>query len=155
MTFERMGIMTEWEERYEDRSLRGGNDKHDGRFSNGGWLGGFCACTSVFSLFLSSCSCCSLFAKLEHWETPFASVTEAVLTVGSPVRPAHPSSHFGSAKPLSCLSEINSREEKGKKGGEALRSVLNRAFALVLISIVMWFLLLFLFHPGSPCWFFF
>ncbi|KAM6527881.1 hypothetical protein FALCPG4_008918 [Fusarium falciforme] len=105
MTFERMGIMTEWEERNEDRSLRGGNDKYDGRFSNGGWLGGFCACASVFSLFSLHVLVVLYLRNSNIGETSFASVTKAVLTVRSPVRPAHPSSHFGSAKPLSCLSD--------------------------------------------------
>lgn len=105
--------MTEWEERNEDRSLRGGNDKYDGRFSNGGWLGGF-ARVRVFSLSLfSSCSCCSLFAKLEHWEISFASITEAVLAVGSSVRPPI-------SIPQTLELPLRRREEKGESA--ALRA---------------------------------
>lgn len=122
--------MTEWEERNEDRSLRGETTNMTADFPTVDGLGGF-ARARVFSL-----SFLFMFLLFSICETR---------TLGDIFLPLSPklSSPSGALsvfpfrfrKLLSCLSDVNIHGEKGKRG-ETLRSVLNRAFALVLISIV-------------------
>lgn len=111
-------------------------------FSNGGWLGGFCACASVF-LSLSSLFMFLLFSILRNSNIGRSSF--CLCHQSCPHRREPLSVQL--IRPVLQTLELPFKHQDpwgARRRGKRLRSVLNRAFALVLISIVMWFFFAFI-----------